>query len=200
MKEILQDRLKAVGWRAGGTGLGITIQKCLEYSAKSEVGALAARLFELGNVGSTDVPYWQIIGESGFPPLVKVVEALDRISLPHHLDPWGWAAAGLLTAGSLLADWKNGDWISRAAEKLEENDRESLAKAVKFGGRLVQLSLSGAVALTPQIITKAMEYKLSGWETATALSGLAYVFISTLPVIIDGIKAGILVLEKRQRQ
>lgn len=197
MNENLKQSLKSLAWQASGSAAVMGIQRVLALRANSQLLAFYSRLLDLGNIGNTGKAYLEVAAEAKFPLLFKLSEAVDRLYLPDHLNRLGWTAVGLLAAGSLLADWKTGDWVSGVAEEIAGRGHDRLAKTVKAGLRLLQLSLAGATALTPQIITKAMELKLTmgqlfdSWEGPVALAGVGSVLVMTLPVIIDGVIGGI---------
>ncbi|MFH0943332.1 MAG: hypothetical protein V1810_04115 [Candidatus Beckwithbacteria bacterium] len=204
-KDFLINRGKAVGWRLGGTGLSLAGQWLGEKIAATRLQIINERIISLGQVGDSGLSYQDLAQQISLPSLAKATEHFDSISLPHHLNPVAMASGFMLAAFSLLVDLKNGDWVSRTAEKLEyDYDRENLAKAVKFGGRLIQLASAGAIALTPAIITKAMEMKMSAeqlatsWEGFVALMGLAGLAFSLAPAVKDAFKAGM--AEKRRHQ
>ncbi|MBU1259957.1 hypothetical protein KKE48_02940 [Patescibacteria group bacterium] len=201
MNEFWQDRLTAVAFRAGGTGLGLGLQAALEKSAETNLKNMAFRLQDLGMVGDSTLSYLELALQIRLPSLMEAFERLNKLSLPNHLNPWAVGIGFMLAAGSLFADFKNGDWVARGTEEMEYN-HPRLAKIAGFGGRLVQLASAGAIALTPQIITKAMELKMNNaqlaasWEGWVALMGVA---VLAFPAAIDGIKAAHKEVKSKQR-
>lgn len=185
MNEAVRERLTAFGLRLAGSGAGIGLQNLLEFGGRQRLALVTDRLEDLGTVGETGISYLDLAGQIDLPELVQATTNLEKLSLPNQLNPVALGAGLLLAAASLFVDMKNGDWAN-----------PNLAKTIKFGGRLVQLALAGAVALTPQIITKAMEQELNArelmtsWEGWVALSGLAYLSLTILPAVSDGVKAG----------